>query len=50
MLGGDFNVEPLKIPSLAKGMSAWLWVDLEYSWGFRFGEGTCGYLQAHLGI
>ena len=29
-----FSVEPLKIPSLAKGMSAGLWVDLEYSWAF----------------
>ena len=24
---GDFSVEPTKIPCLAKGISAWLWVD-----------------------
>ena len=29
MLVGDFNVEPTKIPFLAKGISAGLWVDLE---------------------
>ena len=29
---GDFNVEPTKIPRLAKGISAGLWVDLEASW------------------
>ena len=27
MLVGDFNVEPTKIPCLAKGISAGLWVD-----------------------
>ena len=32
MLVGDFNVEPTKIPCLAKGISAGLWVDLEGSW------------------
>ena len=26
---GDFNVEPTKISCLAKGISAWLWVDFE---------------------
>ena len=31
MLIGDFNVEPTKIPCLAKGISAGLWVDLEAS-------------------
>ena len=31
MLVGDFNVEPTKIPCLAKGISAGLWVDLEVS-------------------
>ena len=31
MLVGDFNVEPTKIPCLAKGISAGLWVDLEGS-------------------
>ena len=35
---GDLNVEPSKIPSLAKGMSAGLWVDLEYSWAFALGR------------
>ena len=29
MLVGDFNVEPTKIPCLAKGISAGLWVDFE---------------------
>ena len=28
LLVGDFNVEPTKIPCLAKGISAGLWVDL----------------------
>ena len=32
MLVGDFNVEPTKIPCLAKGISDGLWVDLEASW------------------
>ena len=32
MLVGDFNVEPTKIPCLAKGISAGLWVDLEEAW------------------
>ena len=27
LLVGDFNVEPTKIPCLAKGISAGLWVD-----------------------
>ena len=31
MLVGDFNVEPTKIPCLAKGIPAGLWVDLEVS-------------------
>ena len=35
---GDFNVEPMKIPSLAKGISAGLWVDLESSWAFALGR------------
>ena len=32
---GDFNVEPTKIPCLAKGIPAGLWVDLEAAsaWG-----------------
>ena len=29
LLVGDFNVEPTKIPCLAKGISAGHWVDLE---------------------
>ena len=29
LLVGDFNVEPTKIPCLAKGIMAGLWVDLE---------------------
>ena len=29
---GDFNVEPTKIPCLAKGISAGLWVDFEEAW------------------
>ena len=28
----DFNVEPTKIPCLAKGISAGLWVDFEEAW------------------
>ena len=34
MLVGDFNVEPTKIPCLAKG----LWVDLEGSWALATGR------------
>ena len=37
MLVGDFNVEPTKIPCLAKGISAGLWVDLEVSWALAAG-------------
>ena len=37
MLVGDFNVEPTKIPCLAKGISAGLWVDFEESWAFTYG-------------
>ena len=37
LLVGDFNVEPTKIPCLAKGISAGLWVDLEGSFlGFSY--------------
>ena len=32
LLVGVFNVEPTKIPCLAKGVSAGLWVDLEGAW------------------
>ena len=38
MLVGDFNVEPTKIPCLAKGISAGLWVDLEVSWALAAGR------------
>ena len=38
MLVGDFNVEPTKIPCLAKGISAGLWVDLEGSWALATGK------------
>ena len=32
LLVGDFNVEPTKIPCLARGIMAGLWVDLEAYW------------------
>ena len=38
MLVGDFNVEPTKIPCLAKGISAGLWVDLEEAWALATGK------------
>ena len=37
MLVGDCNVEPTKIPCLAKGISAKLWVDLEEAWALAAG-------------
>ena len=37
LLVGDFNVEPNKIPCLAKGISAGLWVDLEEAWALAAG-------------
>ena len=37
LLVGAFNVEPTKIPCLAKGISAGLWVDLEASWALASG-------------
>ena len=37
MLVGDFNVEPTKIPCLAKGISALLWVDFEEAWSLAAG-------------
>ena len=37
LIVGDFRVEPTKIPCLAKGISAGLWVDLESSWAFASG-------------
>ena len=33
----DFTAEPTKIPSLAKGISAGLWVDLEACWAYASG-------------
>ena len=48
MLARDFNVEPTKIPCLAKRMSAGLWVDLEASWALASGMPACSYLQACL--
>ena len=41
MLVGDFNVERTKIPCLAKGISAGLWVDLEASAGGMQPAATC---------
>ena len=38
LMVGDFNVEPTKIPCLAKGISAGLWVDLEGSWAPATGK------------
>ena len=38
LMVGDFNVEPTKIPCLAKGISAGLWVDLEGSWALATGK------------
>ena len=38
LIVGDFNVEPTKIPCLAKGISAGLWVDLEASWAIAAGR------------
>ena len=37
MLVGDFNVEPTKVPCLARGISAGLWVDLEGAWALAAG-------------
>ena len=38
LLAGDFNVEPTKIPSLSKGISAGLWVDLDAAWSAAQGR------------
>ena len=38
LIVGDFNVEPTKIPCLAKGISAGLWVDIEGSWALATGK------------
>ena len=37
LLVADFNVEPTKIPCLAKGISAGLWVDFEEAWALAAG-------------
>ena len=37
LLVGDFNVEPTKIPCLANGISAGLWVDFEEAWALATG-------------
>ena len=37
LLVGDFNVEPTKIPCLAKGISAGLSVDFEEAWALAAG-------------
>ena len=37
LLVGDFKVEPTKIPCLAKGISAGLWVDFGESWAIAAG-------------
>ena len=37
LLVGDFNVEPTKIPCLAKGISAGLWVDCGEAWALAAG-------------
>ena len=54
LLVGDFNVEPTKIPCLAKGISAGLWVDLESAWALAAGlqpsptcKGTWGAAGGH---
>ena len=37
LIVGDFNVEPTKIPCLATGISAGLWVELEAAWALAGG-------------
>ena len=44
LLVGDFNVEPTKIPYLAKGISAGLWVDFEEAWAFSCWFAACSHL------
>ena len=38
LIVGDFSEKPTKIPSLAKGITAGLWVDLEARWAFASGS------------
>ena len=47
LIVGDFNVEPTKIPCLAKGISAGLWVDLEASWAIAAGRAPASPVSAH---
>ena len=44
LLVGDFNVEPTKIPCLAKRISAGLWVDFEEAWAVCLWFAACSYL------
>ena len=37
LIVGDFIVEPTKIPCLAKGISAGLWIDFEEAWALAAG-------------
>ena len=43
LLVGDFNVEPTKIPCLAKGISAGLWIDFGGSLGLGCRSATCSH-------
>ena len=47
LLVGDFNVEPTKVPCLAKKISAGLWVDLEEAWALATGFQACRYFYQH---
>ena len=44
LLVGDLNVEPTKIPCLAKGISAVLWIDFEEAWALAAGLRACTHL------
>ena len=44
ILAGDFNADPIVIPSLAKGISDGQWIDLERAFAFGCGvppSSTC---------
>ena len=41
ILAGDFNADPIVIPSLAKGISDGQWIDLEHAFAFGRGVPTC---------
>ena len=45
VLAGDFNAEPMVIPSLAKGISDGHWVDLEQAFCFWSGCSPFFYLS-----